>query len=101
MCDFLSRVARQPLWPLAGRPALGVRPEPEDGAAIGAEAFAGASLSRRQSRWSSVGVRPHRFTLRAHRQGQTPGGGRPLAEPGRRYAVPPPIEGMGTLDSHR
>jgi arylformamidase len=33
-------LARQPLWPLTGRPALVVRPEPEDGAAIGPEAFA-------------------------------------------------------------
>jgi len=132
-------LARQPLWPLAGRPALVVRPEPEDGAAIGAEAFARGSVSRRRSRWSSVGVRPRRFTLRAHLQGQTPGGRGALAESmsawststrsptargpcthtvllvagipivehmtglaavpdgARFYAVPPPIEGMGTF----
>jgi hypothetical protein len=80
-------LARQPLWPLAGRPALVVRPEPEDGAAIGPEAFASGSLSRLRSRWSSVGVRPRRFTLRVHLQGQTPGRCASLVVPGRRWSA--------------
>ena len=40
-------LARQPLWPLAGRPALVVRPGPEDGDAIGPEAFAGVDVRGR------------------------------------------------------
>ena len=49
------RRARQPLWPLAGRPALVVRPEAEDGTGIDAEAFAGLDVRGRavlvQTNW--------------------------------------------------
>ncbi|HEY3765441.1 MAG TPA: hypothetical protein VGL44_09815, partial [Gaiellales bacterium] len=40
-------LARHPLEPLAGRPAVVVRPGPADGAAIGAEAFAGLDVRGR------------------------------------------------------
>jgi arylformamidase len=40
-------LARQPLRPLAGRPALVVRPGPADGAPIGPEAFAGLDVRDR------------------------------------------------------
>ncbi len=40
-------LARQPLEPLAGRPAIVVRPHAADGAGIGAEAFAGLDVRGR------------------------------------------------------
>jgi kynurenine formamidase len=138
-------LSRQPLWPLAGRPALVVRPEPEDGAAIGPEAFAGLDVHGRavlvQTNWDRhwgsdeylSGRHPYLtgpaaealrdagaalvgidcLNIDSIADGERPvhtallGAGIPIVEHmtglahvpdgARFYAVPPPIEGMGTF----
>jgi len=138
-------LARQPLWPLAGRPAVVVRPEPDDGAAIGPEAFAGVDVRDRavlvQTGWdrhwgtdtylggghpfltraAAVALRDagaalvgiDGLNIDAMTDMERPvhtvllGAGIPIVEHmtglaavpdgARFYAVPPPIEGMGTF----
>jgi kynurenine formamidase len=138
-------LARQPLEPLAGRPALVVRPQPADGEAIGAEAFAALDVRGRavlvQTGWDrhwgtdAYLSGEHPFLTReaavALRDGGAAllgidglnidamtdmarpvhtvllGAGIPIVEHmtglaavpdgARFYAVPPPIEGMGTF----
>lgn len=139
-------LARQPLWPLAGRPAIVVRPGALDGAPIGAEAFAGLDVRGRavlvqtgwDRHWGSDAYLSggHPFLTRAaavalrdaapalvgidalnidamddmERPVHTVllGAGIPIVEHmtglaavpdsgARFYAVPPPIEGMGTF----
>lgn len=138
-------LARQPLWPLAGRPAVVVRPQPADGEPIGAEAFAGLDVRGRavlvQTGWDrhwgtdAYLAGGHPFLTRAAAEAlrdagaalvgidglnidsiedwERPvhtvllGAGIPIVEHmtgltavpdgARFYAVPPPIEGMGTF----
>jgi arylformamidase len=138
-------LARQPLEPLAGRPALVVRPQPADGEPIGADAFAGLDVRGRavlvqtgwDRHWGSDAYLSgeHPFLTRAAAEALRAGGaavvgidglnidamtdmerpvhtvllgaGIPIVEHmtglaavpdgARFYAVPPPIEGMGTF----
>lgn len=137
-------LAHQPLWPLAGRPAVVVRPQPADGEPIGPEAFADLDVRGRavlvETRWdrhwgTDAYLGGHPFLTEAAavalrdagaavvgidalnidsiEGGERPvhtvllGAGIPIVEHmtglqavpdgARFYAVPPPIEGMGTF----